>query len=156
MRILLVSPSVPSPTWGFGTRVYQFLRLLSRRHEVSLLAYAQRGDEDKVTGLQTFCAGVYTILRSESTTTKRAVQARSLLSTTSYQWRNMYSRAMQRTLDELPARHRFDVIQLESSQLAGFEFDPRAVLVVDEHNIEYELLYRMFQTESSAVRRAYN
>ena len=30
------------------------------------------------------------------------------------------------------------------------------MLVLDEHNIEYELLYRMYQTERSAIRRFYN
>src|SRR5207244_2489695 len=54
------------------------------------------------------------------------------------------------------AREPFDIIQIESSQLAGFEFDRRATLVLDEHNIEYELLYRMYRTERSLVRRFYN
>jgi glycosyltransferase involved in cell wall biosynthesis len=63
---------------------------------------------------------------------------------------------MQAKLDELTSQTPFDVIQIESSQLGSYDFDPRAVLVVDEHNIEYELLYRMYKTERSAVRRFYN
>ena len=33
---------------------------------------------------------------------------------------------MQQKLDELCAREQFDIIQVESSQLAGYRFDPRA------------------------------
>ena len=40
--------------------------------------------------------------------------------------------------------------------MASFTFNPRSVLVLDEHNIEYELLYRMFRTETSLARRFYN
>ena len=63
---------------------------------------------------------------------------------------------MQQKLDELMKRERFDVVQIESSQLAGYSFDPRAATVLDEHNIEYELLYRMYSTEGSPLRRMYN
>ena len=63
---------------------------------------------------------------------------------------------MQQKLDEVMKRERFDVVQIESSQLAGYTFDPRAVSVLDEHNIEYELLYRMYSTEGSPLRRMYN
>ena len=42
---------------------------------------------------------------------------------------------MQRKLDELTALERYDVIQLEGSQLASFTFDPSAVLVLDEHDM---------------------
>src|SRR3989337_1348384 len=98
LRILIVAPSLPyPPIWGFGIRVNQFLRLLARQHDVSLLTY-----------------------------------------------------------DELDAIRPFDVIQIESSQLAGFDFSLSSLLILDEHNIEYELLYRMYRTEGSPMRRIYN
>src|SRR5688572_28977679 len=63
---------------------------------------------------------------------------------------------MQQRLTQLTADEQFDVIQVESSQLACFDFPAGPVLVLDEHNIEYELLYRTFLTERSPLRRAYN
>jgi glycosyltransferase involved in cell wall biosynthesis len=63
---------------------------------------------------------------------------------------------MQEKLDELDAIRPFDVIQIESSQLAGFDFSLSSLLILDEHNIEYELLYRMYRTEGSPMRRFYN
>jgi len=40
--------------------------------------------------------------------------------------------------------------------MSGFEFKSPAALLVDEHNIEYELLYRTFKTERSPLRKFYN
>src|SRR5262249_39760994 len=42
------------------------------------------------------------------------------------------------------------------SQMWGFDYDSSALLIVDEHNIEYELLYRTFKTEQSPIRKLYN
>jgi polysaccharide biosynthesis protein PslH len=158
LRILVLTPSLPyPPIWGFGTRVYHFLRLLARRHAVSLLTYEEPGDADKVAALAKVCAAVFTVPRPQETERdKRIAQLSSILARRSYQRRNLYCKAMQRRLDELTTRERFDIIQIESSQLAGFAFDSRSTLVLDEHNIEYELLYRMYRTERSVVRRLYN
>jgi sugar transferase (PEP-CTERM/EpsH1 system associated) len=157
MRLLIASPVLPyPPTWGFATRVFHFVRLLARHHAVTVVAYGEPGDTEAIEHLTELGAAVHAVPRAARPGTKRLAQLSSLVSPRSYQWRAMYSSAMQRMLRDVMARERFDLIQIESSQLAVFEYDARALLVVDEHNIEYELLYRMFQTESSAVRRAYN
>ena len=157
MRILILSPTLPyPPTWGFVTRVYHFLRLLARRHSVTLLTYADADDSQNVASLRAICTDVHAIPPVITTGTKRFRQLSSLLSPVSYQWRSHQSAHMQHTLTELTQQQRFDVIQIESSQLACFDFDRRVALVLDEHNIEYELLYRTSRTESSPLRRAYN
>jgi polysaccharide biosynthesis protein PslH len=158
LRILIVAPSLPyPPIWGFGIRVNQFLRLLARRHDVSLLTYEEPGERDKVAAVEQLGVTVHTVLRPKSTERgKRTAQLSSLMSKLSYQRRNVHSRAMQAKLDELDASVPFDVIQIESSQLAGFDFSPSSLLILDEHNIEYELLYRMYRTEGSPMRRFYN
>ena len=38
MKLLMVSPSFPSPTWGGDTRNYHLLKTLAREHTGSLLA----------------------------------------------------------------------------------------------------------------------
>jgi len=158
LRILVLSPGLPHPPiWGFGIRVNQFLRLLARRHDVTLLTYEEPDEAEKVAAVRALGVAVHTVPRPKSTEAgKRKAQLASIASPMSYQRRSLYSRAMQARLDELSSRTPFDVIQIESSQLGSYDFDSRAVLVVDEHNIEYELLYRMYQTERSAIRRLYN
>ena len=157
LRILILTPSLPyPPIWGFGIRVHEFVRLLARHHDVSLLTYEEPGESDKVAAVAKLCT-VHTVPRARETeAVKRVAQMRSMLSRHSYQRRSLYSQDMQRKLNELTSREHYDVIQIESSQLAGFSFGGDAVTVLDEHNIEYELLYRMFKTERSAARRFYN
>jgi len=65
--------------------------------------------------------------------------------------------AFQRRLDELCSGDPFDVILVETSQLAAVcKFDRRSLIVLDEHDIVYELLERMAATESSPIRRLHN
>jgi polysaccharide biosynthesis protein PslH len=158
LRILVMSPGLPyPPIWGFGIRVLQILRLLARHHDVTLLTYEEPDEAEKVTAVAALGVEVLTVPRPKThERDKRRAQMSSILSTQSYQRRSLSSGAMQSRLNALAATRQFDVVQIESSQLAGFAFDPRWVLVLDEHNIEYELLSRMYRTEGSMVRRCYN
>src|SRR6266850_325902 len=158
LRILIVTPSLPYPLiWGFGIRVYQIIKFLAQRHDVSVLAYAGPHDQDSVSALRLTGATIHPVVRDEATTAaKRTAQLTSLFSTSSFQWQSLESSAMQAALDRVLAAEKFDVIQVESSQMSGFEFKSPAALLVDEHNIEYELLYRTFKTERSPLRKFYN
>lgn len=158
MRILIVSPELPyPPAWGFAIRVSRVLALLSRHHTVSLLSYARDGDDDKVRALAATCHSVHTVREpSDSAMAKRIGQMTSMLSSGSYHGRYLFTEEMQRKLDELTSQERFDIIQVETSQMVAFRFDPRAALAVVEHDIVYELLGRMATSERSVLRRAYN
>jgi glycosyltransferase involved in cell wall biosynthesis len=59
-------------------------------------------------------------------------------------------------VNELLARERFDLVQFESSQLASFRLVSNAPWIIDEHNLEYELLRRMYETERSPLRKLFN
>jgi glycosyltransferase involved in cell wall biosynthesis len=63
---------------------------------------------------------------------------------------------MQQAIDALCAAHDFDVIQLEASLLCAFTFPGDTPLVLDEHNIEYEVFVRMTESERSFARRRFN
>ncbi len=158
LRILIVTPSLPYPLiWGFGIRVYQIVKYLAQRHHVSLLAYAGPGDEDRVSALQRTGAVIHAVVRDESTTaSKRRAQLTSLFSPASFQRQDLESNSMQAAIDRVLAAEPFDIIQVESTPMSGFDFGSRVPVLLDEHNIEYELLYRTFQTERSPVRKLYN
>lgn len=154
MKILMLSPWLPyPPNWGFAKRVFHILEVLGRRHDITLVAFSAGGDAEHVRMLEPYCAAVHTVPAPSFALGKRVAQVASLLSPASFQRRTSYSPAMQRTLDTLAAGAPFDIIHVESSQMACYRFDPRSVLILDEHNIEYELYYRMYQTEAALVRR---
>jgi glycosyltransferase involved in cell wall biosynthesis len=158
LRVLIVSPTFPyPPSWGFGMRVYQLARYLSERHDVTLLSYARADEMVHVDSLRAQLGEVRAVERPQSRgLTKRLAQLTSIASSASYQVRDLHTVAMQRAIDELLSSQRYDIIQLESSQMCGFRYPSTGALVLDEHNIEYELLQRMQQGERSWTRRLYN
>jgi sugar transferase (PEP-CTERM/EpsH1 system associated) len=157
LRVLVVTPSLPFPLiWGSGIRVYQLIRQLSARHNVSLLSYAEAGDTDKVLAMRAICRAVYTVESTDSHRTRRRAQLASLLSTRSYQARRLRSAALQAAVDRLIRHERFDLIQVESSPMYAFDVPPGSTLVLDEHNVEYELVYRVYGEERSPPRKLYN
>jgi sugar transferase (PEP-CTERM/EpsH1 system associated) len=156
LRILFVVPDLPYPlTWGFGIRVYQLMSRLAERHDISLLAHARPGEADKVRALQQVCSAVYTVPMPRPRGGKRLAQALASVSPHSYQGSWLRSPHMRRAIRELTSRQQWDLLQVESSKLCPLDV-PRAIpLLLDEHNVEYELLYRTFREERSAFRRAF-
>jgi glycosyltransferase involved in cell wall biosynthesis len=156
-RVLLLSPGVPLPTWGSGTRIHQLARHLSSDHEVTVLSYADPSEEALVDPLRDVCREVRLVPnRSDGPISRRARQVRSTVSRDPFLARELRSNQMQAALDSMLAEQRFDIVQIESSQMTCFRLHTNARVVLDEHNIEYELLGRMHEGERSAVRRAHN
>jgi glycosyltransferase involved in cell wall biosynthesis len=145
------------PTWGSGTRIHQLARHLSSNHEVTVLSYADPSDEAVVAPLRDRCREVRLVPRlSEASITRRARQVRSTASSAPFLAREFYSARMQDALDSLLAEYSFDIVQIETSQMTCFQLRTDARVVLNEHNIEYELLGRMHEGERSAIRRAHN
>jgi sugar transferase (PEP-CTERM/EpsH1 system associated) len=165
LNILILTPSLPyPPNWGFGIRVYQCVRHLARRHRVHLVTYAWPGpiegvaedEAEKIASLKALGVCVHTVPIPEAVLDKRRAQKRSMLSLASFQSSSLYTFRMQALIDRLMAEQSFDIVQIESSQLGGYRFRSGPQIVLDEHNIEYELLGRMVRSERQPVRRLYN
>jgi len=159
-RILLVTPTLPyPPNWGFGTRVYQLIKNLARRHEIALAAYASpSSDTDwRLDHLRSVCAEIHTVVPNEREgTNSRLLQARSVLGMASYQVRKLRSDALKRVVNEMLHSGTFDLCQVESSQLlAGLGLQHTVPVILDEHNLEFELQRRVSQEERSLLRRAF-
>ena len=87
---------------------------------------------------------------------KRLAQGLTIASPHAYYCREVHSVGMQDAINDVCATGNFDVIQLESSFLCIFRYSCDARLVIDEHNIEYELFQRMCEGERSLPRRIFN
>jgi polysaccharide biosynthesis protein PslH len=156
-RILVVSPFVPAPWFGFGTRVFELARQLATRHEVTVLTYAAAEYEADVERLRGFCAAVHVVPRKTiARSARRRDQLISLVSPMPFHIRELQSTAMQEALNSVTARKSFDVVQLEGSQLCSLHLTDGAAIVLDEHNIEYEILRRMSDGERTALRRFFS
>jgi glycosyltransferase involved in cell wall biosynthesis len=166
MKILFVTPYLPSPPhFGAQRRLDGLMRGLASQHEVSLLSFV--GDDEyaaeslKVT--QGYCRDVTTVhnnLVGLSVQKKRRMQLRSLISPRSFEYDLCYDPRFQTEIQRTLGSARYDIVQVEFSQLGIYDYastGPRKpLLVLDEHNIEYDLIRRTADAKGSAARRLYS
>jgi sugar transferase (PEP-CTERM/EpsH1 system associated) len=157
LRVLVLGVWFPyPPRWGWAVRVYHLTRQLARRHEVTLLTYGTRTDEQHVAELRKEGIHAETVLRERpSKVARRRNQVSSLVSRLPFESYIARSDELQEAIDRLSAQSPFDVVQLESTLVWPFRFPGEPRLVLDEHNIEYENYARHQEMERSPVRKAF-
>lgn len=154
MKLLFVTPYIPyPPSFGGSVRIYNLARELARRNEVSILTFAETEGMGDPQGLKPFCREVICVPRDVGG--KRWRQLASLFSRRSFQIAFHHNAAMQRAIDETVARLDIEAVIVEFSQMTGFRFPASAALILDEHNVEYDLLARMAE-QGSPPRRLFN
>jgi len=87
---------------------------------------------------------------------KRVQQVLSILRGRSRLLDTYHIEAVQQILDDLFVREHYDVVLFESVFMADYQLSEGTQVVIDEHNIEYELLQRTYQREKSFARKWYN
>lgn len=162
MRILFVTPSLPSlPRGGASRRMQGLISGLAREHAVSVLAFVPPGEDQTaaISAARDYCDEVVTVENDRyglSNRRKRALQLRSLASPRSFE-HLVYDRpALQAALDWMLARTRYDIVTVEFCWMAYPSFSTAAGLVLDEHNIEYDILRRTSRGETLPARKLYN
>lgn len=166
MKILFVTPFLPSPArFGGQRRLDGLMRGLASKHEVDVLSFNRTDEWEKesLEATRAYCRDVVTVpnLDLVETKDKRAMQMRSLASLHSFEYLLAARRRdFQRILDGKLASTSYDVVQVEFMQMATFDFPKRAaaspVIVLDEHNVEYDILKRTAGTVGGLSRRLYN
>jgi glycosyltransferase involved in cell wall biosynthesis len=138
---------------------------LARRHDVTavMLVNEEFDTEECRRAMQAYCREVVLVPNPYvgQGLAKRLLQLRSLASTRSFERLLFTVPAMQRALDRVLRSSRFDVVNLEFSFLGGCDVrqappgeKPPAV-VVDSHNIDYDLARQYARDGTSLVRRLY-
>jgi polysaccharide biosynthesis protein PslH len=156
--ILMVIPTLPfPPIWGFGQRAYQLARHLARQHRVTVVAYASSAQRPDVEEMARVVHEVVAVVGEPPRgLRRRLMQVKSLASRVPFHAASLRTRALQGAVDDTLARHHFDVILLESSQMGWVSSPPGLPVVIDEHNIESELLERMADSERTVLRRLFH
>ena len=156
LKVVVVSTQFPyPPRSGYPTRVYHLVRQLAARHDVTLLSFARPDQREQARELQNELP-VRVVEHELSVSARRRAQVVSLASLRPFSCREVYSREMQRAIDDLCTAGRADADPLESSQLCTYTFPRDVRIVLDEHDIVYELLQRLFEGERAALRRGFN
>lgn len=165
-RLLFVCQTLPyPPDGGVNIRSYHILRILAERFEVRALCFFRRAERRTADAVRAGLEGLgrlapveaFPIPQEHDRGRLLLDHARSLLRRRPYTLYAYESAAFRRRLRELLAAERFDLVHLDSLDLAGYVRDlPRAAAVAcTHHNVESELLARRARGERGWARRAY-
>ena len=166
MRILVLTPQLPCPPWqGTTIRNFNLIAQLAARHELHLLTFVRDESRmDEAAPLREHCAGIRAVVAPQRPLSARL---RDLLLTPHPDMAlRLRSPDFQRALGEVLSGHTFDVIQIEGIELAQYALWLRGqvppglpslppplptgdlpLLVFDDHNAEYLLQQRAFETD---------
>jgi len=166
LELLYVSFLPPSPPkCGAQRRIQGILQALSGSHDITALSLISpdldRGEAERA--MREYCREVVLIpSRPWEGLGKRYLQVRSLFSTRSYERRFYSLPDLRRALDRLLSRRRYHIVNLEAPYLAHLQLaqappgEPLPLLVLNEHNIEFDLLRQMAGTGLGLARHLYN
>jgi sugar transferase (PEP-CTERM/EpsH1 system associated) len=160
MNLLVVCPDFPECSSGAPTRSYHIIRALTHEHDVSLLALTNSSQEKREVHppqglkLQQYAE---VALGEVSRPRKRLRQVFQLLRGRSPTLESYRLKEVQEELDALFVKRHYDVVLFESSLMAAeYRLPTSTQVIIDEHNLEYEILYRTYQCGGSLIRRWYN
>lgn len=155
MNIVVLSPYIPyPPSFGGSVRIYNLLQQLSEHHDLLLLTYDAEDGLGDASGLEGICSEVIKVVPDRPG--KRLLQVRSLISRRSFQYHIHHRPEMREALDRALQRHDVDLILVEFSQMACFDFPPDLPVVIDQHNVEFDLIRRMAGRSPVSFRKLYN
>jgi len=154
MKILFLTPQLPyPPRQGTALRNFHLIEGLAQRHEISLLSFLepdQASDPAEWEPLSVLCQRIITLPVSPRPTSRRL---RDLILTRRPDmalrlWSPEFAGRLSHWLGEEP----FDIVHIEGIELAPYlgileQAEPRPLIVFDDHNAEYVLQQRAFQTD---------
>jgi hypothetical protein len=123
MRILFISDYIPWPLYsGDRIRVYNLVRCLARRHQVTLVGFhPDSGGLEGVDRLRAFCRRVEALPLERRSKARRIPRvARCVAAGRPFELEYVESAEMTAVVRELAERERFDVVHFEHSRMAQY------------------------------------
>src|SRR5579859_1708176 len=158
MNVLMLSAPLPHPKWGASKRNYYLLQALARRHRVSLLTFANKEEAGVAEHLRLLeeLAEPVQVIPFQAIHARRWRQFMSVARSRSYLFHLFIQPAMQEALDAMLEGHHYDLVLFENAVVAGYRLAAGVPVVIDQHNIEYEILQRTYERERPSLRKWYN
>lgn len=162
MNILIITDYLPYPAnTGDLQGVYNRMRRIARRHQVSIAGFLQSPDDtESVSHLQKFCYRVEAVNRPRSSRLARLLRMiRFFLEGMPFELAFLYSEELANKIRQIISEVNFDIVQIEQSRMAFFlkNLPPsknfKKILVF--HNIafsQYKRVSRVARTLSRRIR----
>jgi sugar transferase (PEP-CTERM/EpsH1 system associated) len=167
MRILFLTPQLPYPPHqGTTIRNYNLIANLAPRHEIHLLSFVRSRDEiDRATPLHQYCRSIEAVPTPRRSPLQRLLSL--FLSPLPDMALRLPSAEFRTKLTAALRRGPFDVVQIEGIEMAQHWIDWKLdhgtghptsnlqlpISVFDDHNAEYVLQQRAFETDVRQPRR---
>jgi len=159
MRILFLTAQSPEPPHAGGTlRTNGLLRgVHAAGHEVHLLTFAEQSQLDASRdALSEFCASIASVPPPQRTIRHRLHDL--LLTNLADMQRRYDSPLYAASLEQILARTVFDIIQIESLEMATYlpvirRIQPHTPVIYDSFNAEFDLQRSIYETERRDLRR---
>jgi glycosyltransferase involved in cell wall biosynthesis len=161
---LMPMPASP-PRFGGQMRMHGLATAIAARHDVTAVSLAEASfdAEASARAMRGYCRSVILVPspRPVDGGGKRFLQLRSLASLRSFESHRYELPAFQAAIDQAFARTRFDVVNVEFPYLMRYRFSAQPgsaapPVVLDAHEIEYDILRQTVVSESGVARRVYN
>jgi polysaccharide biosynthesis protein PslH len=157
-HLLIISAQMPYPVRsGFQARVLNLALAAAAEHDVTVLAYDTPGATPPPE------ASLPRGLRFETVPfappqgwAKRVAQLRCIATATPWETSSVMTPQLADAARRIAREEHVSVVMLESSALAGLPVPDSLPVILDEHNIEYEVAHRLARGESSPVRRVFH
>ncbi len=159
MNILYLTPYIPYPPFSGGKiRVFNLLKNLVRNHSVHLLCLVEREKERTfISSLKQECGDNLRVSAVLSPPKKSKLDRLwRAFSHKSYRYVRYYSPEMQRLIDKVLREERFDLVQVEHSYMAYYDFNTDIPLILAEQNLEFDIVHQILLRGRDAPRRIYS
>ena len=166
LSILYVShmPASP-PRFGAQARMHGLMTELARHHDLTavMLVDDEFNIEECRRAMEIYCQEVALVPNTHAGhgLSKRLLQLRSLVLPQSFERLRLRVPALQQALDRILRARRFDLVNLEFSFLGGCDLrqaplgERLPALIVDSHNIDYDLARQYARAGGGVARRLY-
>lgn len=154
MKILFLSAWFPlAPDNGSKIRVYNMLRSLSSRHEVTLLSFIRPGDVNSTPARQEICKTCQTV-PWRPFRPARAKAVLGYLSPTPRSLVDTFSTQMARLVSEASAGLHVDVVIASTIEMARYALSvPARAHVLEEHNFTTRLMRERYKRQTNPIAR---
>jgi sugar transferase (PEP-CTERM/EpsH1 system associated) len=157
MNILMVFHFAPyPPDSGVTIRMFHQLLEVSKRHEVSVLAFGSVAAEEKLKQqLGNRCNQIVFVQNSRPRLLRRVIALSRLLTWNSPRFREILNRKFQSKFDEMVTKGEFDAIFFSTTFFAYYHLPNGIPLIGDTHNVEFDTLIRAYKATKNPLRKFY-
>ena len=143
MKILMITSYLPYPLFGGGeVRTYNLLKRLSKKHEITLIAYKRSSNTDNdINEVKKVCKDIIVLNKDKTWTLKNIL--RTGFSTMPLLLTVYHSRKDIKAIQNIIRQNTFDLIHVEPFYIMHNIPQTRTPILLVEHNIEY-LVYRRY------------